>query len=531
MSTYNENKSSNFLRTQSYIANGMPNPTFKTSKKDYLSSLIRNKFGNKTQTQHKSNPKINKSKNYINDVKKKKKNSSKKPSQKKLLKKYINDKVEEKTEIINHKNNNKNSRNTYLYNTKTEKFKNIDENYLYSKTHHYNVKGNNKKESKGKENNKNAMNVRNKRNNINKNNGQRNEINKSNGLHKSNTFTNNVNDQFFAKTTQAKNNYNFDFENIIKQTNLGIMTTRANIRNKRNKQFNKDIDNIYSMTYRSKLKQNPKLLEPGKVKNFIHKILSNDNDEYLDIKNQKNKNTLLNKFIRYTQREKVDFEDKNKTQRGLLTIKNLINRKIMIYSPKSTTNKMYNIPTNLFHNSYSNYKLYHENLNNFSKKSNSRNKEIVPVLTEYNVKHRKKNDSSNDLSKIKISKSISNLINSIREKRKTIKFIKELNNNKQFGNNSNKHIRFTFSSDKDDDSSDEFYSPNKSKNNNKKKIRNNKRINYFIKKNISSDNFSNNYKKKNNKINYNTINIRINHFINAYNEKKHFVMPANNAIN
>ena len=100
MSEYNENKSSNFLRTQSYIVNGMPNPTFKTSKKDYLSSLIRNKFGNKTQTQHKSNPKINKSKNYINDVKKKKKNSSKKPSQKKLLKKYINDKVEEKTEII-----------------------------------------------------------------------------------------------------------------------------------------------------------------------------------------------------------------------------------------------------------------------------------------------------------------------------------------------------------------------------------------------------------------------------------------------
>ena len=97
MSTYNENKSSNFLRAQSYIANGMPNPSFKTSKKDYLSSLIRNKYDKKSQ--NKSKPKINKSNNYINDVKKKKKNSFKKPSQKKLLKKYINDKMEEKTEI------------------------------------------------------------------------------------------------------------------------------------------------------------------------------------------------------------------------------------------------------------------------------------------------------------------------------------------------------------------------------------------------------------------------------------------------
>ena len=130
-----------------------------------------------------------------------------------------------------------------------------------------------------------------------------------------------------------------------------------------------------------------------------------------------------------------------------------------------------------------------------------------------------------------MSKSLSNYINSFRENRKTIKFIKDLNNNKQLGNNSNKHIKFTFSSNKDDDSSDEFYSPNKSKNNNTNKIRNNKKINYFIKKNISSDNFRNNFEKKNNKINYNAINIRINNFINAYNEKKHFVMPANNAIN
>ena len=526
MSTYNENKSSNFLRTQSYIANGMPNPSFKTSKKDYLSSLIRNKYDKKSQT--KSKPKINKSNNYINDVKKKKKNSFKKPSQKKLLKKYINDKMEEKTEIINHKNNDKNSRNTYIYNTKTEKFKNVDENYLYSKTHHYNVKGNKKKESKGKENNKNSLNVRNF---INKRNGQHNEINKSNGLHKSNTFNNNINEEFFAKTTKGKSSYKFDFENIINQAKLGIMTTRANINHKRNKQFNKDIDNIYSMTYRSKLKQNPKLLEPGKVKNFIHKILSNNNEEYLDIKNKKNKNILLNKLNCYIKREKVDFEDKNKTQRGLLTIKNLINKKINIFSPKSTTNKMYNIPTNLFHNSYSNYKQYHENLNIFSQKGNSRNKEISPILTEYNTKHRKKNDCSNDLSKIKMSKSLSNYINSFRENRKTIKFIKDLNNNKQLGNNSNKHIKFTFSSNKDDDSSDEFYSPNKSKNNNTNKIRNNKKINYFIKKNISSDNFRNNFEKKNNKINYNAINIRINNFINAYNEKKHFVMPANNAIN
>ena len=203
----------------------------------------------------------------------------------------------------------------------------------------------------------------------------------------------------------------------------------------------------------------------------------------------------------------------------------------MMFSHKSTTNKMYNMPINLFHNSCSNYKRYHENLNNISKKDKSRNKGISPVLTEYNAKHKKKNDSSNDLSNIKISKSLSNFINSVREQRKTIKFIKELNNKKQFESNSNKHIRFTFSSNKDEESSDEFYSPNKSKNNNIKKNRNNKKKNYFIKKNISYDNFRNNFEKKRNKINYNAVNIRINNFINAYNEKKHFVMPVNDVIN
>ena len=52
-----------------------------------------------------------------------------------------------------------------LYNTKTEKFKNINENYLYAKTRHHHVinKYYNKNESKVKENNKNVLNFGNKK--------------------------------------------------------------------------------------------------------------------------------------------------------------------------------------------------------------------------------------------------------------------------------------------------------------------------------------------------------------------------------
>ena len=443
MSTINENKSSNFLRTQSYIANGMPNPTFKASKKDYLANLVKNKYEKKP-----SKVKVNKNKNYINNVKRQKKlkkNSFNKTSQKKLLKKYINDKLEEKTEIIKHKNCNIYSRNAYVYNTKTEKFKNINENYLYSKIHHYN----------------NRM----------KNN---NDFNKSNGLHKSNTFSNNLTDDFFSKTTKGRNNFKCDFSDIVNQTKLGIMTTRANMNQSKNKAFRKDFDGIYNMTYRSKKKKNPKILNSEKFKNIVNKVLSNNKDDYLDIKNHKNKN---------------NFEENNKTQNGLLTIKQLINKKIMLFSPKITNNKIYNIPTNLFHSSYSNYKQYHEYLNNYSNKTNSKINRIEPVLTEYNNKHNKKDDSNSDLFKIQISKSLSNIINSIREQRKTSKFIKDLNKNISFGNKSNNN-KFTFSPKDEQDSCDEFYSPNKSKFNNIqykdiKNLNNKKKINYFIKKNIS----------------------------------------------
>ena len=532
MNSINEYIPPNLLRTQSYIANGMTNPSFKPPKKDHFSSLINNKYCK--QTSNKLKTKTNK--NYINDVKNSKnykKNSFKKTSQKKLLKKYINDKISEKTEIINNKNGDKHSRNTYLYNTKTEKFKNISENYLYSKTQHHNIKENKKKTSNGKENNKNALNIRNKRSNINKGISQNHEMNKSNGLHKSNTFVNNnINEEFFSKTIKGRNN-NYDFANIINQTKLGIMTTKANMNQTRNEEFRKEINNIYNATYRSKVKPNPKILNSGKVKHFIHKILSSNNDDYLDIKNLGNKNILLNKLTHYTKREKVDFKDTNKTQRGLLTIKNIIKRKTMLFSPKTTRNKINNKPLNLFHNSYSNYKQYHDYLNNCSDNRNIMNNGICPVLTEYNIKNNKNNDSSIDLLKIKMSKSLSNIINSIREQRKTSKFIKDLNKNKKFSNNYNKQIRFTFSSNNVDDF-DEFYSPNKSKINiiqfnEKNKLNDNK--NYFIKKNISSDNFRRYFKRKNDGINFNAFNIRINNFVNAYNERKHFVMPVNKAVN
>ena len=533
----NENKSSTFLRTQSYIANGMTNPDLKPSKKDSFTNLIKNKCNKKEHNKSKS--KRSKSKNYINDVKKQKKQNKtlfNKKNQKQLLKKYINDKLDEKTEIINYKNNNIHSRNNaFIYNTKTAKFKNINENYLYSKTNHPKIMNSEQYFSEEKENDKNSINIRNKKKYIKNGGMSRNDIESSNGFHKSNIYTNKLNDEYFKKTKKEKNDSKFDFTNIVNQTKLGIMTAKANISRTRNKNFRKDIDNIYIMTYRSKVKSNKSKVVKSfqKEKNFVNKILKEENDDYLDIKNHKSKNTLLNKLKQYAKREKSHFEDNNKIQRGLLTVKNLINKKTKNFSPKLTTIKMNNTPTNLFHYSYSNYNQYNNNtLNKLKNKAKSRNNDYSPAITEYNKKT-KQNESTSDLYRIKFSKSLSNIINSIRDERQTNKFIKDLNKNKKLGKN---ELKFSFSQNKDEDSNDEFYSPNKNKINifqfkEAKKLSNNKKINYFIKKNISSDNFKKVSRNSKYRHNYNVINKRVNNIINAYNEKKLCVMPVNKAIN
>ena len=533
----NELKSSTFLRTQSYIANGMTNPDLKPPKKDGLTNLIKNKCNKKDKNRAKS--KTSKSKNYINDVKKKKKSNKtlfNKKSQKQLLKKYINDKLDEKTEIINNKNNTHSRNNAYVYNTRTEKFKNINENYLYSKSNHPKIIQNGQNVSKGKENNKNFQNIRNNKKYINNSSMSNNDFEKSNGFHRSSIYTNKLNDEYFKKTNKEKKDAKFDFSKIMNQTKLGIMTTKANMSRTRNKNFRKDIDNIYIMTYRSKLKNNnsKEMKSFQKEKNFVNKILKKENDDYLDIKNHKNKHILLNKLKQYAKRENANFGDKYKIQRGLMTVKNLINKKSMNLSPKLSTNKTNNTTKNLFHYSYSNYYRYNNNtLNRFKNKSKSRNNnEYSQVLTEYN-KRNKKNECSADLYKISISKSLSNIINSIRDERQTNKFIKDLNKNKKLGK---KQLKFSFSQNKEDDSVDEFYSPNKNKINifqyrEAKKLSNNKKINYFIKKNISSDNFKMGLRSSKYKNNYNIINKRIDNFINGYNERKFFVMPVNKAIN
>ena len=524
MSTFNENKSSTFFRTQSYIANGMPNPPFKTSNKDYISRLIRNKYGKKAQNKSKS--KTNKNPNYINEVKNNRNKNKKiaslhKPCQKKLLNNYISNKLEEKTEI-NSKKNNKLSRNAFVYNTKTEKFNNINENYLYSKTHNYTIKDN-IVNSKGKENNKNDLNILSYKKSHNNPKLSNSDANKSNGLNKNI----NLNDEFFSKSNKSKCPIKFDFSDLIHKTNLGYITTRLNL-NSRQKDFKKNIDDIYNITYRSKIKQNKKKFTSfQKDTKFISKILSNDNDDYLDIKNHRNKNILLNKLNVYSKREKIDFKNENRTQRGLLTIKHLINKNFL-FSPLSATNKMHNKSINYFHKSLSNHKQNNNHLNHCS-----RNKELSPALTEYSIKNNnnKKNSPSTNLFKTQLCKSLSKIVNSIREERKTCKFIKELNKSKKLCINSNNNNRFSFSGHKNEDIIDEFYSPSKNKiniiqYNESKKGNNKKKINYFIKKNISSDNFRRNSKQKNK---YNAINTIINNII-SYKDKKNVIMPANEAF-
>ena len=99
------------------------------------------------------------------------------------------------------------------------------------------------------------------------------------------------------------------------------------------------------------------------------------------------------------------------------------------------------------------------------------------------------------------NKSLFNAILSIKDKRNTNKFIKELNKNKNY--NSNKIIPFSFIKDNKEEMDDEFYFPLKYKdiNNNLFDEKENKRKNFYqnnfnknkinniIKKNSSFDNF------------------------------------------
>ena len=63
-------------------------------------------------------------------------------------------------------------------------------------------------------------------------------------------------DEYFSTTNKDKKNTKFDFTNIVNQTKIGIMTTKAKMNRSRNQEFRKNIDKIYTMTYRSKMKQN-----------------------------------------------------------------------------------------------------------------------------------------------------------------------------------------------------------------------------------------------------------------------------------
>ena len=124
MSINEQNSPTMFLRTQSYIVNGKPNPLSNISRRKYFSNFIQNydrKQKEKTKT-------VN-SKKYINKIKNSKKKipfSTSKFKKKNIQKIKTKEKEENKNDIINEKTNYKFSKYSLNYNAlpkETEKDK------------------------------------------------------------------------------------------------------------------------------------------------------------------------------------------------------------------------------------------------------------------------------------------------------------------------------------------------------------------------------------------------------------------------
>ena len=103
---------------------------------------------------------------------------------------------------------------------------------------------------------------------------------------------------------------------------------------------------------------------------------------------------------------------------------------------------------------------FNNSIKNLSKYSQLRNNNFCHISSEYSNINSKKDLFKNEL-KDEFGKSLSNIINKIRDERKTNNFIKELKiNNKLI--KSKKAIRFSFSQEKKERNeylNDEFYSP------------------------------------------------------------------------
>ena len=549
MSKNNENKYTTFLRTQSYIVNGEPNPLSTISRKKYFAKYVN--FGNGKIKKID----IKKHKHYINEIKShknKKSYSSEKFTKKKILKNN-NNKIEqekENNEIFNKKNNYKPPK----YPNNNIESKQIKENndniingfvdYFINEKENMYINNNEKNDeiiSNEISNKIFVNNIPNKKNSI--------QYDISNEIQKNYDIINNIDNEYNFTTGNQKNNSNIlNLMNKNNCKNIFSKTTKLNFHPKHNS-FSDNIDNIYK-TYSQKKKKSKKIIgSVQKDKSFINKILlNNEEDDYININNYKRSNKLLNKLNYYTkiQNNQKSYVNKknNITKEILNSMKKSINKKTLINpclnshknNCKKINSKINKIPNNESINIYNSINGSIKNYKKFNNIHNCvfmRNNNFSPKSIECNYMTYQQNKYKPKLNKNLTGKSISNIIYAIRDERKTNQFIKELNRNNKL-NNSFKNIRFSFSNEKNDLLTDEFFSSiNFFNGNNFFSVNeeNYPRKNSYSKNNISvgayiqrNSNIENSYKSYFNLINKELINNVISKLENKT------ILPPNHAI-
>ena len=475
MSIITQNSPTTFLRTQSYIVNGQPNPLSNISRRKYFSNYIKI-FNRKQNILKQSKEKTNNNKNYINEIKNLKNNiasSSNKFSKNNIKKqnqiiKY--DEEEKKISSNNHLKFYKTSKYSLAYNMKIkekEKEKEKTKDKKCQTSFEYPIKENGCIE-KANNRNKNSKDIPKEKNeNFNK---TVNENQKNCFMYKSNRFNNrnkkNIKKNFCLTNENNNNNCNGDISNLMNK-----IYQKKKLEKKEKSNFNdfdkNDNNKIYSFNS-EKIKRNKNLINyiQKEDNNFINKILSNNEDDYLNINLSKNNNILLNKLNNYNRRANLakrnNYIVENTTKEKLKLMKQYINKKPLFSINNENNNDNYKISkinklekkSNLNDIFQNNIKL-NTPINNYNYISNNN---YTPLLTDYNINKKKDLLKSNN----KSSKSLSNVIYAMREERKTNQFIKDFHLNNNINNNSNIITNFSFNKGKME-LNDGFYSPLKNK--------------------------------------------------------------------
>ena len=277
----------------------------------------------------------------------------------------------------------------------------------------------------------------------------------------------------------------------------------------------KNLYNLKDRNYSYSIRQN---------NSFIKILLNEDKDDYLNI--NKNNNKLLNKLYSYSTREKYNYKNPNPKEINITAKIVKIMKKSLEYKSNSLQKKQICHKSdfiNYVNNSVNNN---HLKLNkNLKISSHYFNNDLSPTMKGNNYK----NKNNSKLYYNKILKSASNYLESMKEERKTNKFIRELSKK----NNTSHSSRFSF--DKENiDNNDDFYTNLKiNKMNGQENIilfenTINEKNRTILKKKNSFKTPRNTWKTKNLKILYNHKNY-LNDNQKSYIVKKNIIMPANNA--